>query len=177
MKPGDRLHAIVRSPCDQSKGFLLVEKAGIRQQLSLAFEEREATWRGSCRCDTARRRPCTRSVPCSTLTCPTQRIPGSTEPVASACLALAPFIVRPALPRMLRPNDAAEVAAIVQNQTEWNGRLLVEASIGDTSGEPANTIQLRATTPGRYVLPPARAEAMYTPEVYGRSAGGQLVVR
>ncbi|MGA7745038.1 MAG: alpha-2-macroglobulin family protein [Polyangia bacterium] len=97
--------------------------------------------------------------------------------MASACLALAPFIVRPALPRMLRPNDAAEVAAIVQNQTEWNGRLLVEASIGDTSGEPANTIQLRATTPGRYVLPPARAEAMYTPEVYGRSAGGQLVVR
>ena len=48
-----------------------------------------------------------------------------------------PFIVRPALPRLLRPNDTAEVAAIVQNQTERNGRLLVEASIGGTSGAPA----------------------------------------
>jgi len=48
-----------------------------------------------------------------------------------------PFIVRPALPRLLRPNDSAEVAAIVQNQTEWNGRLLVEASIGGTPGAPA----------------------------------------
>jgi Large extracellular alpha-helical protein len=48
-----------------------------------------------------------------------------------------PFIVRPALPRSLRPNDETEIAAIVQNQTEWNGRLLVEASIGGGDVAPA----------------------------------------
>ena len=38
------------------------------------------------------------------------------------------------------------------------------------------TIQLRATTPGRYTLPPARAEAMYAPEVYGRTTSSTLTV-
>lgn len=49
--------------------------------------------------------------------------------------------------------------------------------VSGTPRESRRTRFNRATTPGRYVLPPARAEAMYTPEVYGRSAGGQLVVR
>lgn len=34
----------------------------------------------------------------------------------------------------------------------------------------------RATTPGDFVLPPATAEEMYTPEVFGRGAGGRVVV-
>jgi hypothetical protein len=33
----------------------------------------------------------------------------------------------------------------------------------------------RATTPGRYIVPPARAEEMYSPEVFGRS-GSDIVV-
>jgi alpha-2-macroglobulin len=34
----------------------------------------------------------------------------------------------------------------------------------------------RATTPGRFVVPPARAEEMYSPEVFGRSGTDWLIV-
>jgi len=34
----------------------------------------------------------------------------------------------------------------------------------------------RATTPGTYVVPPARAEEMYSPEVFGRSSSDQVIV-
>ncbi len=34
----------------------------------------------------------------------------------------------------------------------------------------------RATTPGTYVVPPAKAEEMYSPEVFGRSASEQVIV-
>jgi hypothetical protein len=35
----------------------------------------------------------------------------------------------------------------------------------------------RATTPGRFVVPPAKAEEMYAPETFGRSAGDVVIVR
>ncbi len=35
----------------------------------------------------------------------------------------------------------------------------------------------RATTPGRFVVPPAKAEEMYSPEVFGRSASDVVIVR
>ena len=38
------------------------------------------------------------------------------------------------------------------------------------------TFVARATTPGRFVLPPAHVEEMYAPEVFGRSDGGTLEV-
>jgi uncharacterized protein YfaS (alpha-2-macroglobulin family) len=34
----------------------------------------------------------------------------------------------------------------------------------------------RATTPGTFIVPPAKAEEMYSPEVFGRSASDQVVV-
>ncbi|HSJ53564.1 MAG TPA: hypothetical protein VLC52_07415, partial [Anaerolineae bacterium] len=34
----------------------------------------------------------------------------------------------------------------------------------------------RATTPGTFVVPPARAEEMYSPEVFGRSASDRVTV-
>lgn len=34
----------------------------------------------------------------------------------------------------------------------------------------------RATTPGEFVVPPAKAEEMYAPEVFGRSASDQVIV-
>jgi hypothetical protein len=34
----------------------------------------------------------------------------------------------------------------------------------------------RATTPGRFVVPPARAEEMYSPEVFGRSSSNVVIV-
>jgi hypothetical protein len=39
-------------------------------------------------------------------------------------------------------------------------------------GVHVHSFVTRATTPGRFLLKPARAEEMYTPEVYGRSSGG-----
>ena len=38
------------------------------------------------------------------------------------------------------------------------------------------TYLARATTPGRFVVPPAKAEEMYSPEVFGRSASAVVVV-
>jgi uncharacterized protein YfaS (alpha-2-macroglobulin family) len=35
----------------------------------------------------------------------------------------------------------------------------------------------RATTPGEFVVPPAKTEEMYTPEVFGRSASDKVVVQ
>jgi uncharacterized protein YfaS (alpha-2-macroglobulin family) len=43
-------------------------------------------------------------------------------------------------------------------------------------GEHRHTVQLRAITPGEFALPPARAEAMYMPEIYGRTSGARLTV-
>ena len=34
----------------------------------------------------------------------------------------------------------------------------------------------RATTPGRFIVPPTKAEEMYSPEVFGRSAGDVVIV-
>ena len=38
------------------------------------------------------------------------------------------------------------------------------------------TYVTRATTPGRFVVPPAKAEEMYSPEVFGRSMGDIVIV-
>jgi uncharacterized protein YfaS (alpha-2-macroglobulin family) len=34
----------------------------------------------------------------------------------------------------------------------------------------------RATTPGTFVVPPAKAEEMYSPEVFGRSSSDWVIV-
>ncbi|MBA3548776.1 MAG: hypothetical protein H0T76_20025 [Nannocystis sp.] len=44
-------------------------------------------------------------------------------------------------------------------------------------GMHTHTIDLRSTSRGRFSFPPALAEAMYMPEVYGRTAGAALEVR
>jgi uncharacterized protein YfaS (alpha-2-macroglobulin family) len=38
------------------------------------------------------------------------------------------------------------------------------------------TYVARATTPGTFVVPPAKAEEMYSPETFGRSAGDRVIV-
>jgi uncharacterized protein YfaS (alpha-2-macroglobulin family) len=43
-------------------------------------------------------------------------------------------------------------------------------------GVHAASFVARATTPGEFVLSPAHAEEMYTPEVFGRSDGGTFRV-
>lgn len=43
-------------------------------------------------------------------------------------------------------------------------------------GVHSQTFVARATTPGKFLLKPARAEEMYAPEVFGRSEGGSVTV-
>ncbi len=43
-------------------------------------------------------------------------------------------------------------------------------------GTHHHTVYLRATSPGTFTMPPARAEAMYMPEVFGRTPGTTLKV-
>jgi uncharacterized protein YfaS (alpha-2-macroglobulin family) len=38
------------------------------------------------------------------------------------------------------------------------------------------TYVARATTPGTFVVPPSKAEEMYSPEVFGRSASDLVIV-
>ena len=38
------------------------------------------------------------------------------------------------------------------------------------------TYEARATTPGEFVVPPARAEEIYAPEVFGRSASTRVII-
>jgi uncharacterized protein YfaS (alpha-2-macroglobulin family) len=38
------------------------------------------------------------------------------------------------------------------------------------------TYTARATTPGTFVVPPAKAEEMYSPEVFGRSGSDWVIV-
>jgi len=38
------------------------------------------------------------------------------------------------------------------------------------------TYVARATTPGTFVVPPAKAEEMYSPETFGRSGGDRMIV-
>ncbi len=44
------------------------------------------------------------------------------------------------------------------------------------SGKYGYTYFMRATTPGEYFVPPAKAEEMYTPETFGRTAGEKVVI-
>ena len=68
----------------------------------------------------------------------------------------------------------------------WWGRWYVHDNLRDERVEAfaslvypgvyTYTYTALATTPGEYVLPPLKAEEMYSPEVYGRTATGRLVV-
>jgi len=44
------------------------------------------------------------------------------------------------------------------------------------SGIHKYTYVARATTPGEFVVPPAKAEEMYSPEVFGRSGTDRVIV-
>lgn len=62
----------------------------------------------------------------------------------------------------------------VSHQEARRDRFVVFADILPP-GSSLHTVYVHATTPGRYHLPPARAEAMYAPEVYGRSSGMRVM--
>jgi alpha-2-macroglobulin len=52
---------------------------------------------------------------------------------------------------------------------------MVSDGFGDCSVRAKNIA--RATTPGTFIVPPAKAEEMYSPEVFGRSGSDWVVVK
>lgn len=78
------------------------------------------------------------------------------------------------------PNDPS-------GQRHWWGRWYEHSNLRDERAEAFSTYlwpgdwsfsyTTRATTPGEFVVPPAKAEQMYEPEVFGRSAVDRVVVR
>lgn len=64
----------------------------------------------------------------------------------------------------------------VSHEEAWRDRVVIFADELQP-GHHVHTVYLRATTSGLYALPPARAEAMYTPEIYGRSGASSVQIR
>ncbi len=62
------------------------------------------------------------------------------------------------------------------NHTEMRDSKVVLFADHLPPGVHTNSFVARATTPGTYVLQPARGELMYEPEVWGRSEGGTFEV-
>lgn len=68
----------------------------------------------------------------------------------------------------------------------WWGRWYEHQNLRDVGAEAFTSILwdgvyeysyvARATTPGEFVVPPAKAEEMYSPEVFGRSASDRVIV-
>ena len=56
----------------------------------------------------------------------------------------SPLVLRAAMPRQLRPGDAAEVAAIVQNNTGAAGRVQVTARVVEKPGTKGHVLKLRS---------------------------------
>jgi alpha-2-macroglobulin len=49
-------------------------------------------------------------------------------------------------------------------------------SVSYYAGVYTHSYVARATTPGNFVVPPARAEEMYHPETFGRSGADRVIV-
>jgi uncharacterized protein YfaS (alpha-2-macroglobulin family) len=62
------------------------------------------------------------------------------------------------------------------NHTETRDDRVVMFSDHLPPGVHVASFVARATTPGEFVLKPAQAGEMYTPEVFGRSEGGQFSI-
>ncbi|MFP2899396.1 hypothetical protein [Corallococcus sp. 4LFB] len=62
------------------------------------------------------------------------------------------------------------------NHTEMRDDRVVFFADELPPGVHVTSFVARATTPGDFVLKPAHAEEMYTPEVFGRSEGGRFPV-
>jgi len=86
-----------------------------------------------------------------------------------------PAGLEPVLDNLGRGHPARAWSTFVSHEERHPDRVLL--FIDHLSpGEHRHTVQLRATTAGEFALPPARAEAMYMPEVYGRTSGARLTV-
>jgi hypothetical protein len=72
--------------------------------------------------------------------------------------------------------DGADAWYSVFNRVEMRDDRVLLFADHLPPGVHSYTYVARATTPGTFVLKPARAEAMYAPEIFGRSDGGTFWV-
>ncbi len=105
------------------------------------------------------------------------------DPLPAGLEALNPALATTAtLPRDQNPNEPSPMG-----YWWWWGPWYNHQNLRDQRAEAfATTLWegvheysyvARATTPGRFVVPPAKAEEMYAPETFGRSAGDVVIVR
>jgi uncharacterized protein YfaS (alpha-2-macroglobulin family) len=84
------------------------------------------------------------------------------------------------------PDDPGDVAAQKGGPWWWTRTWYDHQNLRDDRVEAFTTLLAEgvysyayvtlATTPGRFVVPPPRAEEMYHPETFGRGASARLVV-
>ncbi len=101
-------------------------------------------------------------------------LPAGLEPLSPALAVTGPL-----------PPDRGEENASGRHR-QWWARWYEHENLRDERVEAFSTFlwegvytysyMARATTPGRFVVPPPKAEEMYHPETFGRGAGDRLVV-
>ena len=84
------------------------------------------------------------------------------------------------------PKDPTASAALQRNYGYWSRTWYEHQNMRDERVEAFASLLwdgvweysyvARATTPGTFVVPPAKAEEMYAPETFGRSAGDRVIV-
>ena len=88
--------------------------------------------------------------------------------------------------RLVAPPDPNAAAGGSRPWAWWWGPWYVHDNLRDERAEAfayslgagvyEYTYVARATTPGRFVVPPPKAEEMYAPETFGRGASAQVIV-
>jgi len=64
----------------------------------------------------------------------------------------------------------------IEHQNYRDDRVECFASIIEQSTQYTMEYTARATTPGEFIIPPAHAEEMYTPEIYGQSSSSRMTI-
>lgn len=91
------------------------------------------------------------------------------------------------LPASSRPTTESAGKGLYANFWQWwapwyeHSNLRDERAEAFTTGLPCGSFDYdfycRATTPGTFIVPPAKAEEMYSPEVFGRSSSDKVIVK
>jgi uncharacterized protein YfaS (alpha-2-macroglobulin family) len=122
-----------------------------------------------------------------TMTAPSRRfhvalmdpIPAGLEPINAALQGVG-FTEDPAPPRPRPGMPVAPSRPIFPSQWYIHQNLRDDRAEAFTSflaaGRHEYSYLARATSPGTFVVPPARAEEMYNPESFGRTATGRVIV-
>ncbi len=109
------------------------------------------------------------------------------DPLPAGLESLNPdLVVTQAAPAPTTPGDVAFDGMSIMCCDGWWGRWFQHEQLRDDRTEafttllPAGTYTYsyiaRATTPGTFVVPPTRAEEMYSPETFGRTATDRMII-